>query len=194
MSGIAYVGVIPLRFGAPRKKRMAALLSPPEREVLANQLFAHVCGRVTAHPQVVRTIVLSPAQPPDTLDWRKDSGRGLNAELESLRAEMPADDLLVIHADLPLLTDEDLTAMISAAQDSGIAVAPDHTGTGTNAVAVKAGRRFPFAFGNGSLAAHLAACGGNARLVRRQGLALDIDFPRDLDLAERKGFVRTAAS
>ncbi len=191
MSYKKFVAVIPLRLGAPRKNRMAAHLSPPERERLADQLFAHVAAMVAAHPRVVRTIILSPAQPPENeYDWRKDSGRGLNVELESLRVELPADDLLVVHADLPLLTGEDLTAMIDAAEETGIAVAPDHTETGTNSVAIKAGRRFPFAFGNGSLAAHLTACGGNARLVRRMGLALDIDCPGDLDLAEQQGFVR----
>ena len=190
MSSEKFVAVIPLRLGAPRKNRMAARLSPPERERLADQLFVHVAAVVTAHPQIARTIVLSPAQPPtNAYEWRKDFGAGLNAELESLRAEVPADDFLIVHADLPLLTDGDLTAMIDAAEEAGVAVAPDHTETGTNSVALKAGHRFAFAFGNGSLAAHLEAC-GDARVVRRIGLALDIDCPGDLDLAEQQGFVR----
>ena len=185
------VAVVPLRLGAPRKSRLASSLSPLERERLADQLFTHVTGVVGNHPGVTRLIVLSPVRPQSSVvRWQADLGRGLNAELEALRKELRAEDLLVLHADLPLLASEDVTAMISAARQTGVSIAPDHRETGTNAVAIQNERSFPFAFGSASLAAHLAATGGETSLVRRIGLALDIDLPEDLDLAEQQGFVR----
>jgi 2-phospho-L-lactate guanylyltransferase len=184
------VAVVPLRLGAPRKSRLASCLSAAEREKLADQLFAHVTRVVSNHPDVARTIVLSPVRPQSSgACWRADSGRGLNAELETLREELRAEDLLVVHADLPLLIAEDVTAMIDASRHTGVAIAPDHTQTGTNAVAIQNERSFTFAFGMGSFAAHLQSA-GETSLVRRIGLALDIDRPEDLDLAERQGFVR----
>ena len=185
------VAVVPLRLGAPRKSRLASCLSPVEREKLADQLFTHVTSVVSNHPGVTRVIVLSPVRPQSSIvRWRADRGRGLNAELEALRKELRAEDLLVLHADLPLLAAQDVTAMISAARQTGVSIAPDHRETGTNAVAIQNERSFPFAFGSGSLAAHVAATGGETSLVRRIGLALDIDLPEDLDLAEQQGFVR----
>jgi len=191
MSRDGITAIIPVRLGAPRKSRLSGVLSSIERERLADQLFAHVTNIVSNHPDVAGTIVLSPVQPrSDDFSWRSDSGQGLNLELEALRAALRADDLLIVHADLPLLTAEDVTAMIDAARLTGVAIAPDHLETGTNAVAVHKDRRFPFAFGSGSLAAHIAAADVSSALVRRIGLALDIDRPEDLVLAEREGFVR----
>jgi 2-phospho-L-lactate guanylyltransferase len=191
MRNNSLVAVVPFRLGAPRKSRLSGALSPEEREKLADQLFAHVTAVLSTHSSVARTIVLSPIEPNlDGVCWQADSGRGLNAELETLRNELRAEGLLVVHADLPFLTAEDVTAMISAAQRTGVAIAPDHSGTGTNAVAIQKDCPFPFAFGGESLAAHLAATGGEPTLVRRIGLALDIDRPEDLDLAESQGFVR----
>lgn len=190
MSSDGITAVIPIRLGMPRKSRMSSRLSLIEREKLADQLFNHVVTVIREHPRVGRTIVLSPVRPPMGTDfWRKDRGRGLNVELDVLRRDLPDDDLLVIHGDLPLLGDEDVTAMVNALQAPGTALAPDHGETGTNAVAIHAGQPFAFSFGDGSLAAHVAASDGKAFLVRRLGLALDVDRPEDLEAAERQGFL-----
>jgi 2-phospho-L-lactate guanylyltransferase len=181
--------VIPIRLGLPRKTRLAARLSPAERETLADRLFSHVLGIVCAHPPIRRTVVLSPSRPADSsLDWRLDRGRGLNAELECLRDELSADDLLIVHGDLPLLSQDDIAAMIDGAQATGVALAPDRVGEGTNAVALHAQAPLPFAFGSGSFASHMAATGGKACLVRSLGLGLDVDSPEDLDAAVSHGF------
>ena len=186
---MSLTAIIPVRLGLPRKTRLSERLLASEREALADRLFSHVLSVVSAHPSVGRTIILSPLQPSDTAaDWRLDQGRGFNAELENLRRGLTNDDLLVVHGDLPLLAGEDVGAMIDAMQESGIGLAPDRLDEGTNAVALRAGTPFAFAFGSRSFPAHLDASGGNATLVRRLGLALDIDSPDDLDAAEREGF------
>jgi 2-phospho-L-lactate/phosphoenolpyruvate guanylyltransferase len=69
-------------------------------------------------------------------------------------------------------------------------VAPDHTGSGTNALSLPLPTPFQFKFGPGSFAAHraeAARAGLSATTVRRAGLACDIDEPADIEaLRERR--------
>ncbi|HYE50080.1 MAG TPA: 2-phospho-L-lactate guanylyltransferase [Azospirillaceae bacterium] len=183
-----WTAIVPLKLGGPRKSRLSARLSPGERERLADALFARVLAVLAGHPDVGEVVVLAPADPgTPQARWHPDGGGGLNAELEALRRSLAGHNLLVVHADLPFLGPDDVSALLKAAAD-GIAVAGDRAETGTNALAVRAGRPLPFAFGPGSLAAHLAAAGPAARLVARPGLAFDIDTPDDLDAALARGF------
>ena len=64
-----------------------------------------------------------------------------------------------------------------------MAIAPDRLGTGTNGLAVRPLGIIGFQFGSGSFAAHLAeaeAAGVQPAVVRRPGLAFDLDTPEDL--------------
>ena len=89
--------------------------------------------------------------------------------------------MIVLSSDLPLLTGNDIAALIAAAP----AAAADRHGTGTNAVALPAGFAFRFMFGPGSLDQHLRQGLGR---VDRAALALDVDRMEDLKLACERGF------
>ena len=110
-----------------------------------------------------------------------DVGRGLTAERGAAAMVLGAKPLLAIHADLPLVGSTDIAELLAEASKAGCAIAPDRLGTGTNAIALRDPTGFAFAFGPGSFALHQAAAGGSARIVRRPGLALDIDTPDDLE-------------
>jgi 2-phospho-L-lactate guanylyltransferase len=93
--------------------------------------------------------------------------------------------LAVLHGDLPTLTSPDVTALLAAATGDGalVAIAPDAAGTGTNGLALGPPDVIGFQFGAGSLEAHRRAAkraGAWITLVRRPGLAFDIDTPADL--------------
>lgn len=185
---MTWTAIIPVRLGAPRKTRLSGSVSAFERERLADLLFAHVARTVRTHQRVAELIILSPLRPPGSPDgWKRDDGRGLNEELTALRDELSPANVLVVHADLPLIGHSDLTELMDAAESAGIALAPDHAAEGTNAVAIRQGQPFSFAFGPGSLAAHRAAArvpaGTEPRLVVSRGLAHDIDLPSDLTTA-----------
>src|SRR3546814_7024729 len=93
-------------------------------------MFHHVVDVLTQVPAIGRIIVLAEECPADwDGDWMADGGRGLNPELEQAR-KLVAGDLIVLHADLPLLTPGDVTALIEAASESGLAIAPDRHRTG----------------------------------------------------------------
>nr|WP_216645492.1 2-phospho-L-lactate guanylyltransferase [Isoptericola halotolerans] len=116
---------------------------------------------------------------------REPDGRpGLNGALDHARERarrLGADRMLVVHADLPLLTGDDVGAVLTA--DADVVVATDRHATGTNLLSVPLGGHddgdgFSFRFGPGSRAAHeaeAAARGLTSAVVHRTGSAADLD-------------------
>lgn len=89
---------------------------------------------------------------------------------------------MVVHADLPLLTPDDVAAANAALADNDHVLAPSHDG-GTNLIG-SSWPTFSFAYGPGSFRRHLALVPG-ARVMVRPGLALDLDRVRDLNALRR---------
>lgn len=183
-----WTAVLPLKMGPNRKSRLASRFSALARAALSDHMAQGVVDALKACGSVGRIILLSP-QPVAALaaEWRCDAGRGLNEELEALRHRVARAPLLVVHGDLPLLTPDDVEALAAAAERHGCALAPDRHGAGTNAAAIGQGQAFTFAFGEGSLARHVASA-ADAAIVRRAGLSIDIDTPDDMDAALAAGF------
>jgi len=180
-----WTAIVPFKTAGQRKTRLAPALSPPERDRLAQSLFDRMIRVLGACPAVGRISVLSETPPTRAdLDWLPDRGRGLNAELQALEIQGPR---LVIHADLPLATPDDVEALLAAGRGGG-AIAPDRHGTGVNALALDASVSIEFRFGPGSFARHQEQATGRLAVVARAGLALDIDTPDDLAEAVRLGF------
>lgn len=173
---MSWTAIVPLKLGPERKSRLAGRLSQAEREKLADAVAEHVLGALSEAAGIGRIIVLAP-RPFGDSEWRKDEGRGLNAELSAARAAIEG-PLLVIHGDLPLLSVQDVDALMAAAAATGVAIAPDRHGVGTNAIALAAGdQSFGFAFGPGSRALHAQG----ATEVVRPGLSHDLDASDDLE-------------
>jgi 2-phospho-L-lactate guanylyltransferase len=112
-----------------------------------------------------------------------EQGAGLNAALETARAKVLTEQdveasMAVLPIDLPFA---DTTAIAEFLSSSGdVVIAPDETGTGTNALLLRqsALRCFRFAFGPGSYAAHLAEAKAHDLAVatmRNWRIAFDVD-------------------
>lgn len=93
---------------------------------------------------------------------------------------------MVVHADLPLIIDEDVAAAQRALAPEIHVLTPSHDG-GTSLIGGSS-PTFPFAYGVGSFRRHLAAVPDAAVLIR-PGLAIDLDRPSDLDAIQRLGFL-----
>lgn len=185
---MTWTAVVPLKLGEGRKSRLSGLLSPAERTRLSDQMAAHVLAALARAPSVTRVLCLSAAAPSFAeVSWKRDEGRGLNAELMAVMAMPDISRLLILHGDLPLVEAEDIEGLIKAAGADGVSVAPDRHGTGTNAMAV-AGGVVSLAFGEASFARHMATIQPAPAVVRRRGLAFDIDTPDDLLAAVDAGF------
>jgi 2-phospho-L-lactate guanylyltransferase len=183
----AWHAVVPIKSVAERKTRLRDALSGETITALTDRMLHHVLD-VLSRVDAIGTVSVLAAEPLPAWQgcWIADAAFGLNAALAGAASALP-DRLVIVHADLPGLHCDDITALIAAA-DRGVALAPDRRGTGTNAMALRDARGAFFGFGPDSFARHCAAYPG-AGEVRRAGLALDIDLPDDLALAIARGHV-----
>jgi len=190
---VAVVPVKPLRRG---KSRLADVLSVQERTQLNRYLFAHTLEVLKQVPEIERTLVVSRdnaalalARDYGAHTLQEQSNSQLNLALKRatmlLRAAAVS-TLLVLPADLPLLTPEDVAALLEALpRPRGVALAPNAGQTGTNGLAMTPLGAMEFAYGPRSFSRHLALAkeaGLPVAVVAREGLARDLDWPQDLRL------------
>jgi 2-phospho-L-lactate guanylyltransferase (CobY/MobA/RfbA family) len=119
-----------------------------------------------------------------------DSAGGQGAAVEAALAGVGEETVLVVNADLPCLGADDLVALEEAVPEEGLAVAPADDGT-TNALGLSRPSIFAPLYGPGSaeeFRAHASQLGVPSVVVRRPGLADDVDTLTDLErLADRVG-------
>jgi len=190
--------IVPHRGLDASKSRLSPVLSPDERGDLA----AHLLRRVLriARQAVPDVMVISPSADlgelveADGARLLVQRGMGLNAGLDQAREAAMAEGvqtLVVLHGDLPELDVPDVQALIAAVPpEGGVAIAPDRGGSGTNGLALCPLSAIPFLFGIDSFSAHRAAArsaGVLLAVVRRPGLAFDLDTPDDLSEWLRSG-------
>ena len=172
---------------ASGKSRLAGELPQERRHALVESMLGHVLDTLRATPEVDQVAVVSPEldRRPTTVTFA-DEGGGLNLALTHAArqaAARGATRLVIVHADLPRVRPEEITALIEGARASGMAIAPDHRGTGTNALCLPLPLPLELVFGPGSFGRHLAAAatrGLTPAIIRLPGLAFDLDDPDDL--------------
>ena len=111
---------------------------------------------------------------------------GLNRATAAAVETIAGDPWVVVHADLPAVTDADF-AYARDALSRGTVLAPSHDG-GTSLVGSVDGS-FPFQYGPGSFRRHIASVRGRATVIVRPGFALDLDRERDVAVFRRLGFL-----
>ncbi len=118
----------------------------------------------------------------------RTAGALARAQVHSLEIQPQQQGLLTISADLPLLAQEDVFALIQAAQEHPIVLASSSDGTGTNALLTRPPLALPYLFGPNSLPAYVQAAQMHKfsyTVVQTAHLALDIDTLADLAQLER---------
>jgi len=189
----AIVPVKPLRRG---KSRLAGVLSPEERNDLNRRLLNHTLETLSAIPEIEQILVISRDQA--ALSLAREHGARtvlengapeLNVALA--RATIVAKNyatrgLLIVPADLPLISPEDVNAMLDIAVDPPVVVlAPDHRRQGTNALLVCPVGLIEYDFGPGSFQRHCERAlqaGARLEILELPSLALDMDMPEDLEM------------
>lgn len=192
--------IVPHRGLEHAKTRLAAVLEPAQRAVVAERLLRHVLGAAVATGHEV--VVISPDGELELLVQSAGArltvqhGLGLNSGLLEARAVAMGEGvtrLAVVHGDLPELSAEDLTALLDAVGGGApaVAIAPDGAETGTNGLAMSPPDVIGFQFGANSFAAHRGAAqrsGARMVVIERPGLAFDVDTPADLAAWVARGF------
>jgi 2-phospho-L-lactate guanylyltransferase len=178
--------LIPVKRLDEAKQRLADHLSPENRRRLGLAMLADVLRATDKWP--ARWIVTSD---PDAeavglgfgCRLLQDGGLGLNEALKEALAVATAEDvetLLILPSDVPLVTTEDLKALL--ATDAAVVIAPSQSG-GTNALLLRPPDAIEPSFGPNSASLHATAAarkGLHALMLRAPSLALDIDEPRHL--------------
>jgi len=193
--------IIPARPLEEGKSRLASALSPAERLRLNETFYrqtletaAAVLGRTHTLAISRSAAMLAIAEAMGIHTMLEEAPHGLNEALDqaaSVARGHGAEGVLSLSCDLPFLGPEDLRAMIAAARDGdGLAIGCDRAATGTNALLVSPVGAIPYAYGPGSFALHTGAAeriGRTMRVVRRPGLAFDVDDPDDIEQMEELG-------
>jgi 2-phospho-L-lactate guanylyltransferase len=184
--------IVPVKSFALGKSRLAAILGAEQRTALNRRLFGRVLDAAQSHFSANRIVVVTADAfllalvRGQGLHGLQDPGGGLNAALAlGSRHALAhgANAVIVLSSDLPLVTAGDIAALTSALGEApSCVIAPDETEQGTNALALAPPDAAFFRFGADSFQAHLAAAraGGRAvRVLRRAGLAQDLDTPEN---------------
>jgi 2-phospho-L-lactate/phosphoenolpyruvate guanylyltransferase len=185
------VAVVPVKGLNEAKTRLASILSPDERAMLVGDMLSHVLGTLLSSRDIDAVAVVSPHPAelhlPFGVEPILQERDGLNNALEEGRRwaiEHNAEALLVLFADLPLLSTNDISRMMALGkEDNTVVLAPDRPESGTNAMLAHPVTLARFAFGPGSFNAHRMAAihaGANLEIYRSPGTSLDIDTLDDL--------------
>lgn len=178
------------------KTRLAGLLRPSERRALAQAMVEDVLAVLAAHVDIARITLVSDdpgagmlAQKYGANCWSEQAlaCRGLNPLIQCASERLLADGdepLLVLHGDLPLLSAQDISAVLaSQCESGGLIIGCDRQGRGTNLLAFNAASVPRFCFGVDSCEQHragAAAAGIPVQILRRSGIAVDVDEAADL--------------
>ena len=187
------VAVVPVKSLREAKSRLSDALSPQERATLTHDLLDHVLDALDVSGVVDSVGVISPdfygLSLPLWVTPIEQTRAGLNGLLEHGRQwaiSEGADALMVIFADLPLLTPDDLRNIKELGRSTGTMVlAPDRHEEGTNVMLAHPVELAHFAFGPHSFHKHQAAAreaSAHVKIYKSPGTSLDIDTPDDLAL------------
>lgn len=177
------------------KSRLSPCLDAVARRRFCQLLLMHTLQQAAATVGALRVrlvtcdldaIMIGTLYSVETIFDRAD---GLNAALENARNSIISnnvdiDQLLVLPIDLPFVSTVAISMMMSCAGD--VVLAPDENGTGTNSIMLRspAIRKFPFAFGPDSYAAHLEFARAHGLVVttfHNSRLAFDVDVPQQYE-------------
>ena len=185
--------VVALKTLSKSKRRLSAVLNDEQRSDLVEAMAQDVLSCLMRHSEIDAVHVVCgegwtrdvfPEGPLVVWQEAESHDHGLIAAYEMVAARTGAERLLFIHADLPFLGQQDISAVIAASLDHHAVFSPDFSETGTNAVLRWRHQSLPLCFGKDSFARHQQAAKAAEtrwRVVRASGVARDVDEPEDLD-------------
>ena len=186
--------IMPVKNIENAKQRLASALTPAERCCLFAAMVEDVLSTMSRCRSLAGVLVVT--RDPEAMRLAKrydarvlveNSNAGHTAAsrfgAQTLAAEGIA-GMIQIPGDLPAMTSEDVDTVLAAHGEApAVTIAPSHDELGSNAVACSPPDLLPLRFGEDSFFRHLErarALGIEPAIIKRDGLALDIDSPEDL--------------
>jgi 2-phospho-L-lactate guanylyltransferase len=193
---MTFWAIVPVKPLGRGKSRLAGVLTQEERLDLNSQLLTHTVDILREIPEIEHVLVVSRDQSALSLarahgarTVQENGAPELNIALT--RATMVAKSyatrgVLIIPSDLPMITKEDVYAMLDRVQEPPVVVvAPDRKKEGTHALLVCPVGLIEYDYGPKSFERHCESArqaGARLEICELPSLALDMDLPEDLDL------------
>ncbi|HUN09858.1 MAG TPA: 2-phospho-L-lactate guanylyltransferase [Aggregatilineales bacterium] len=187
--------IIPVKPLNRSKTRLAPVLSPAERQKLAESMFRHVLETVRMTHNILGTLVIS--RDSRALAIARDYGartvqesgapelNGALTRATQVLVRWHVRAILVLPADLPLIAPDDLASIVRMGDaDRSVVLATDQQGDGTNAMFMRPPGLIPYAYGIGSFERHYqmaVEAGADVQVYRSDRMMLDVDLPSDLE-------------
>jgi 2-phospho-L-lactate guanylyltransferase len=186
--------IIPVKPLNQAKTRLSQVLTPEQRQQLAETMLRHVLSVVQHVPQLMGTLVisrdnkaLSIAREYGARTVQESGAPELNAALmraTQVISRLNGSAILILPADLPLLMQEDVLEIMRMGEDEpSVVIATDQHQDGTNALFIRPPGLIEYAYGPGSFHRHMDKAheaGAEVHLYQSERLSLDIDMPADL--------------
>lgn len=190
MSLCAIIPVKPLRSG---KSRLSSVLSEDKRERLNQYLLTSTLRRLRNVNKIAHILVIS--YDPSALALARKFGartvlenRNTNINRALRKATLAAiainsSKIIIVPADLPFLTEEDIFTVIEKSGDPPeIVIVPDRKISGTNVLLINPIGTIKYNFGEWSFRKHIEQAERkkiNIKICERKNLSFDLDLPED---------------
>jgi 2-phospho-L-lactate/phosphoenolpyruvate guanylyltransferase len=185
--------IVPIKETEFAKQRLAKVLSPARRRELAVAMFEDVLQALTASGGLAGIAVVTLDQNATQIaarwgaqvwiDGARDGHTGA-VMAAARRLATTGSTMLTIPGDVPRVSPLDIAAILAAhGGPPAFTIVPAWDDLGSNAIMCSPADLVPLRFGPDSFFPHLAAArrlGLEPTVVRRQGIAVDIDEPADL--------------
>jgi 2-phospho-L-lactate/phosphoenolpyruvate guanylyltransferase len=185
---------VPVKEFAGAKQRLAALLSPGQREILAETMLEDVLSAL-AGATLLAGILVNTVDPRAAAlaerygarvvtEGARDGHTGAVNGMARVLAAEPNAALLTVPADIPRVTAQEIDVVVASCPAApSFTIVPAHDELGSNAVLCAPPFAVPLRFGDDSYFPHVQAArqqGIEPAIVRLPGIGLDIDHPVDL--------------
>jgi 2-phospho-L-lactate guanylyltransferase len=184
---------VPVKEFTGAKQRLAAMLTPAQRESMAAKMLEDVLAALAGAHRLAGIMVNTVEPRAAALAQRygahviTDGARnGHTGAVVGMARALAAEGraMLTLPGDIPRVTPAEVDAVVSSClRAPSFTIVPAHDELGSNAVLSAPPGAVPLRFGDDSYFPHLAAArrvGIEPTIVRLPGIALDIDHPADL--------------
>jgi 2-phospho-L-lactate guanylyltransferase len=195
------VAVVPLKNLKLAKSRLSNILAEGERQELVLAMFDDVLVSLRESPFIDQIFLVAdkyfnPIADVQMITEIKNRGYD-EAIIEALKDSRvnQAQAMLILPADLPLVSTDELDTLIRDQEDGSIRIAGARDQDGTNALVMKPPSLLATSFGLGSFERHkkfAKALSVKIEEVNLPGLSFDVDTEKDLiDFVQTKSDTRT---
>lgn len=184
---------VPVKEFAGAKQRLASLLTPAQRQVLAAVMLEDVLAALVAAPLAgVMVNTLDPmaqalARRYGARTVTDDARGGHSGAVAAMAAILTAEGvagMLTCPGDIPAITAAEVASVLDAhGAAPAFTIVAAHDERGSNAILLTPPDAMELRFGDDSFLPHLDAArrhGMTPRIVRAEGIALDLDNPEDV--------------